>query len=83
MQTSLQAIAEKATKLRKYRFQNLYGMLNVNLLTEAWKKLNKKAAAGVDGTSVGDYARDLENNIQKIVDDLKNKRYHAKQVRRV
>jgi len=58
-------------------------MLNVNLLTEAWKKLNKKAAAGVDGTSVGDYARDLENNIQKIVDDLKNKRYHAKQVRRV
>ncbi|WP_373665384.1 hypothetical protein SPSIL_001210 [Sporomusa silvacetica DSM 10669] len=83
MQTSLQAIAEKAKKLRKYRFQNLYGMLNVNLLAEAWKKLNKKAAAGVDGTSVGDYGRDLESNIQKIVDDLKNKRYHAKQVRRV
>jgi len=83
MQTSLRAIAAKAKKLSKYRFQNLYGMLNKNLLAEAWKKLNKKAAPGVDGTTADDYAKDLESNIQATVDDLKNKRYHAKLVRRV
>ena len=83
MQTSLRAIAKKAKKLSKYRFQDLYGLLNVNLLTEAWKKLNKKAASGVDGTTAEEYAKDLESNIQATVDDLKNKRYHAKLVKRV
>jgi group II intron reverse transcriptase/maturase len=83
MQTSLRAIAEKAKEISKYRFQELYGLLNVKQLTEAWKKLNKNAAPGVDGTTADDYAEDLESNIQAIVDDLKNKRYHAKQVKRV
>jgi group II intron reverse transcriptase/maturase len=83
MQTSLKAIAEKAKRFSKYRFQDLYGMLNVNLLTEAWKKLNKKSAPGVDGTNADDYAKNLESNIQQVVDELKNKRYHAKQVKRV
>jgi RNA-directed DNA polymerase len=83
MHTSLQGIAKKAKELSKYRFQDLYGMLNVNMLTEAWKKLNKRAAPGVDGTTADDYAKDLESNIRETVEDLKNKRYHAKQVRRV
>jgi RNA-directed DNA polymerase len=83
MQTSLQAIAQKAKELSKYRFQDIYGMLNVNALTEAWKKLNKKAAPGVDGETANDYAKDLKRNIQTTVDDLKNKRYHAKLVKRV
>jgi retron-type reverse transcriptase len=67
----------------KYRFQELYSLLNTNLLTESWKKLNKKAAPGVDGTTADDYAQNLECNIRTIVDDLKNKRYHAKLVKRV
>ncbi|WP_373325348.1 group II intron reverse transcriptase/maturase [Sporomusa paucivorans] len=83
MQTSLRAIAEKAKKLSKYRFQELYSLLNANLLTESWKKLNKKAAPGVDGTTADEYAQNLESNIQTTVDDLKNKRYHAKLVKRV
>ena len=83
MQTSLQAIAEKAKKEDKHRFQDLYGMLNVKLLKEAWEKLNKKAAPGIDGITAEDYAKNLESNIQATVEELKEKRYHAKLVRRV
>ena len=60
MQTSLRGIAKKAKEFGKYRFRNLYGMLNANLLSEAWKELNKKAAPGVDGVSADDYAKNLE-----------------------
>lgn len=83
MQTSLRGIAKKAKEFSKYRFRNLYGMLNTNLLTEAWKKLNKKAAPGVDGETADTYDKNLEDNIQATVEDLKEKRYHAKLVKRV
>jgi group II intron reverse transcriptase/maturase len=83
MQTSLRAIAKKAKEFGKYRFRNLYGMLNVNLLTEAWAELNRKAASGVDGKTADDYAKDLKSNIQETVEELKDERYHAKLVRRV
>ena len=83
MQTSLRAIAKKAKEHKDHRFRNLYGMLNVNTLTEAWKNLNKKAAPGVDGVTADEYAKNLASNIQTTVVELKEKRYHAKLVRRV
>jgi len=83
MQTSLRGIAKKAKDFAKYRFRNLYGMLNTSLLTQAWDELNKKAAPGVDGVSANDYAQNLESNIQAVVEELKEKRYHTKLVKRV
>jgi RNA-directed DNA polymerase len=82
MLTSLQAIAEKARKLKGYRFQNLYGMLNVEGLMEAWKKIKKKAAPGVDGETAAEYSKNLEENIQSTVEELKGKRYKARLIRR-
>jgi RNA-directed DNA polymerase len=82
MLTSLQAIAEKARKLKGYRFQNLYGMLDVEGLMEAWKKIKKKAAPGVDGKTAAEYGENLEENIQNTVEELKGKRYKARLIRR-
>jgi RNA-directed DNA polymerase len=82
MLTSLQAIAEKARKLKGYRFQNLYGKLNVEGLMEAWKKIKKKAAPGVDGETAAEYSKNLEENIQSTVEELKGKRYKARLIRR-
>jgi hypothetical protein len=48
MQTSLRAIANKARKNKKYRFANLYTMLNETNLHDCWKDVNKKAVPGVD-----------------------------------
>jgi group II intron reverse transcriptase/maturase len=82
VQTSLSGIAKKAKAQPKYRFRNLYGMLNEKLLADSWLEIKKSAASGVDGVSAGEFEKNLEGNIRDLVEDLKGKRYRAKLVRR-
>jgi len=82
MPTSLQGIAEKAQSQKRYRFRNLYGMLNEELLSESWRAIKKHAAFGVDQISAQDYEQQLEENIRDLVERLKQKRYRAKLVKR-
>ena len=82
VQTSLQAIAEKAESQPGYRFRNLYGMLNVGMLKDSWRFIRKDAAYGIDRVSGKDYEQNLDENIHQLVEGLKQKRYRAKLVRR-
>ena len=82
MPTFLQGIAEKAQSQQRYRFRNLYGMLNEELLKESWREIKKHAAYGVDQISAQDYEQHLEENIRDLVERLKQKRYRAKLVKR-
>jgi RNA-directed DNA polymerase len=82
MLTSLQGIAKKAQGQKQYRFRNLYGMLNEELLRESWREIKKHAAYGVDQISAQDYEQHLEGNIRDLVERLKQKRYRAKLVKR-
>ncbi len=84
---ALQGIAEKAKSQEKYRFRNLYGMLNYGMLNEellqdCWRDIRKDAAYGVDQVSAQEYEQNLEENIRNLVERLKRKSYHAKLVRR-
>jgi hypothetical protein len=83
MHPSLQAIAKKAREKRSYRFRNLYRLLNEEMLLDAWKRLNRRTACGVDRMTVEEYERNLVSNIRLLVQRLKQKRYKAKLVRRV
>ncbi len=83
VQTSLQAIAKKASEQPEYRFRNLFGMLNEEMLKDSWQFIRKNAASGVDRVSAKEYELNLDENIHQLVDDLKRKRYRAKLVRRV
>jgi group II intron reverse transcriptase/maturase len=83
MQTSLQGIAKKAKLNKKYRFRDLYRLLNEENLLDSWKYLNNKAASGVDRISTREFEINLLSNIQGLVTSLKEKRYRAKLVRRV
>ncbi len=47
MQTSLRGIAERAKSPKKYRFENLYSLLNESNLRDCFYDLKKKAAPGV------------------------------------
>lgn len=80
--TSLQGIAYKAKTDKAHRFGNLSGELNEDLLKEAWRRLNKQAAGGVDRVTARDYEQELDANIQGLVERLKAKRYHARLIRR-
>lgn len=82
VQTHLRGIANKARKMPKYKFRNLYGMIDMELLRLAWRKLNKRAASGVDRVSAEEYAKNLDANLDDLIDRLKNKRYRAKLIKR-
>ncbi len=82
VQTSLQAIAKKASEQLAYRFRNLFGLLNEEMLRDSWQYIRKDAASGVDRVSAEEYEQNLEENIHQLVEDLKRKRYRAKNVLR-
>jgi len=82
VQTSLREIANRAEREKKYRFQNLYTMLNEINLQESWKYMNKNASYGVDQVSAKEYEANLGGNVKDLVERLKRKGYRAKLVRR-
>lgn len=82
MQTTMQGISNKAKLKPEHRFQNLYRILNAEALKEAFQKLKKGKVAGVDKITVEEYEKNLEGNIEEVVDKLKKKTYKAKLVRR-
>jgi len=83
MQTSLTGIAKKAKQNKKHRFGNLYRMLNKEALLQAWKDINRKAAAGVDRETAEEFEKNLEANLDTLVEELKSKQYKARLVKRV
>ncbi len=80
--TSLRGIAKRASACKEHRFQDLYRLLDANLLLACWDDLNKRSASGVDGVTAAAYEQDLIVNIQDLAERLKTKRYRAKLVRR-
>jgi len=82
MQTSLRGIAKRAKEDPKYRFGNLYSLLNEAGLHWCFPQLNRKAAPGVDAVDWSAFEADLEGNVLEIATALKEKRYKAKLVRR-
>ena len=60
VQTSLQAIAKKASEQPGYRFHNLFGMLNEEMLKDSWQYIRKNAASGVDRVSAKEYEQNLD-----------------------
>lgn len=80
--TSLRGIAKRARACKDHRFQDLYRLLDANLLLACWDDLNKGSASGVDGVTATAYEQDLIANILDLAERLKTKRYRAKLVRR-
>jgi group II intron reverse transcriptase/maturase len=80
--TSLRGIAKRAQACKDHRFQNLYRLLDANLLLDCWGDLNKKAASGVDGVTATAYEQDLVAHVQDLAERLKTRRYRTRLVRR-
>ena len=80
--SSLLAIGQKAKAEPGHRFQDLYGMINVEMLIECFHLLKRRAAPGVDGMTVSEYEKGLRGRIEELVERLKSKRYRAQLVRR-
>ena len=81
-QTSLQGIANRAALDKAHRFRNLFGMLTVGFLQWSWQFVNKRAASGVDRKDAWKYQENLQENIEGLVEAVREGRYRAKLVLR-
>lgn len=80
--STLSALRAKASKDRKHRFRSLARLLDRQMLGEAFARLSKSAAAGMDGVTYAQYAENLEENLTGLIWRLKCGQYRAQKVRR-
>src|SRR5512144_85309 len=81
--TKLERIAKQAKEIQGAGLQTLAHYIDVNWLREAYRRTRKDGALGVDGQSAEQYAEQLEDNLQSLLDRAKSGRYRAPPVRRV
>ncbi len=81
--TQQQRRAELAKQRPDVRFTSLHHYLDVDWLHEAYRRLRKDSVPGYDGQTVADYGKDLETNLQSLLDRAKSGTYFAPPVRRV
>ncbi len=72
LSTKLRRIDELAEKDQRVRFTSLAHLLNEEMLTDSYKKLNRKGAPGTDGVSIGGFGEQLEENIKTLYEELGN-----------
>lgn len=81
--TKQQRIAELAKQQPEMSLTSLNHYLDVDWLREAYLRLRKDSAPGYDGQTVADYGKDLETNLQSLLNRAKSGTYFAPPVRRV
>ena len=81
--TKQQRIAELAKQAPHMGFTSLNHYLDLDWLKEAYQRIRKDAAPGVDGQTADDYALSLEDNLKSLLDGAKSGTYRAPPVRRV
>lgn len=81
--TKLQRIEAIAKQDVGTKFTSLAHLLTPDLLRYALSKINKHGAPGVDGVTVEEFAKNAEENIALLHQELKEMKYRATNVRRV
>jgi RNA-directed DNA polymerase len=81
--TRLQRIAELARKAPDLAFTTLAHHIDLELLQEAHRRTRKDGATGIDGQTATEYAVNLQENLQSLLNRFKSGTYRAPPVRRV
>jgi RNA-directed DNA polymerase len=81
--TYLQWIGRRAEEKPKEKFTNLLSHIQVTLLEEAFRRLRKDAASGVDGVTWDEYGERLDERLLDLQDRIQRGSYHPMPVRRV
>ncbi len=81
--TKQQRIAELAKRSPSMGFTSLAHLMDIDWLRVAFHRTRKDGATGVDGQTWHEYAKNLEMNLQSLLDRAKSGTYRAPPVRRV
>ncbi len=83
MATKLKRIATLSSQAPKMEFKWLMPHFTEENLISCFNELDGNKAVGIDGRTKDDYARDLDNNIQELVEKMKALAYRPSPVREV
>jgi RNA-directed DNA polymerase len=81
--THLQRLGERAKKKPKDKWTNLLSHIRAPLLAEAYARLRKHAATGVDQVTWEEYGERLGERLLQLQDRVHRGSYHPQPVRRV
>lgn len=82
--TKIERIATLAKQMPGKVLTTLAHHIDIEWLHEAHRRVRKDGAAGIDGQTAEEYAKDLEKNLQTLLDRAKSgEHYRAPPVRRV
>jgi group II intron reverse transcriptase/maturase len=81
--TKLELITRRAREDPGCRFTSLAYLLNEDFLGQCFKELKKNKAPGVDGVTWEQYAEKLEENVGRLVERMKAKKYWPQPLRRI
>ena len=81
--TFLERVGQRAKEKKEERFNNLLSHIKVPLLKEAYQRLRKDAAPGVDGVTWSKYGEKLDAHLLDLQDRVHRGSYHPQPVRRV
>jgi group II intron reverse transcriptase/maturase len=81
--TQLQEIAKQARQHPDRVFTTLAHLMDVDFLREAYRRLNKKGAPGLNKVTAADYGEHLEENLADLHQRLCSGRYRAPPIKRV
>ena len=81
--TVQQRIAERAKQSPEVGFTSLAHLIDLEWLHRAYHRTRPDGATGVDGQTAAEYAVNLRDNLQSLLDRAKSGTYRAPPVRRV
>ena len=76
-------IAGHARRDRSFQFTSVAHLLDAEFLGDCYKSLSKNKAVGVDEVSWEEYGRNLDDNLERLVQRLKRRKYKPMPARRV
>ncbi len=83
METKLARISQLSSENPDMVFTSIGHLINKELLKECHEKMDGNKAVGIDGVTKEEYGRNLDENLEKLVERLKKKTYKPQPARRV
>jgi len=82
-QSKLALVTEHARRDRQFRFTSLHHLLNKDFLRGCFHRLDKKKAVGIDDVTWEDYSKDLEENLDRLIQRIGRRAYKPLPSKRV
>lgn len=83
METKLERISLMSRENPKMIFTSIGHLINKEMLKSCHETMDGTKAKGIDGVSKEDYEKNLDNNLDDLIDRMKRKAYHPQPARRV